>query len=241
MKVTDYIISKIERLPRGYVFTYDDFITEVDQKEAIIKSLNRLADSNKIEKLSKGRFYKPEKTPFGNLQPSEYQVAKDLLEKNGKLIGYLSGYGIYNSLGLTTQISNTIQIGRNEVRPAMKRGQFRISFIKQKNTITKENIPLLQILDAIRFIKDIPDATMAFLCQRFIAIIKELSLKDKKTLSRLTLKYPPASRALVGAFMEEVGDKKLTESLAKSLNPITVYKLGVSSEMVSSKENWNLL
>ena len=45
MKTTDYIIYKIDRLPKGYVFTYSDFVNEVNNKEAVIKSLNRMAAS----------------------------------------------------------------------------------------------------------------------------------------------------------------------------------------------------
>ena len=121
MKVSDYIIFKIGRLPKGYVFTYEDFIDEVNKKEAIIKALNRMAASGKIAKLSKGKYYKPENTPFGKLQPSQAQIVKDLVEENGKILGYLTGYSIYNQLGLTTQVSNTIQIGKNEIRSAFKR------------------------------------------------------------------------------------------------------------------------
>jgi len=178
MNVTDYISGKIERLPKGYVFTYADFITEVNKKEAIIKALNRMAASGKIAKLSKGKYYKPESTPFGNLQPNQAQIVKDLLEENGKIAGYLTGYSIYNQLGLTTQVSNTIQIGKNQVRPDFKRERYTISFVKQKNTITKENIPLLQILDAVRYIKKIPDASVETSCKRFLAIIKNLSEKE---------------------------------------------------------------
>jgi len=36
MKVTDYIVYTIDRLPKGYVFTYADFTTEVKKKEAVI-------------------------------------------------------------------------------------------------------------------------------------------------------------------------------------------------------------
>jgi len=167
MNVTDYIGSKIERLPKGYVFTYADFITEVNKKEAIIKALNRMVASGKIMKLAKGKYYKPETTPFVNLLPDQKQVVKDLLEENGKIIGYLTGYSIYNQLGLTTQVSSTIQIGRNQIRPNIKRERYTISFIKQKNIITKENIPLLQILDAIRNIKKIPDPSIELSCKRF--------------------------------------------------------------------------
>jgi len=84
MKVTEYIEFKIDRLPKGYVFTYDDFITEVSKKEAVIKALNRMVALDKIAKLSKGKYYKPEGTVFGNLQPNQSQVVKDLLENDGK-------------------------------------------------------------------------------------------------------------------------------------------------------------
>jgi len=241
MNVTDYIGSKIERLPKGYVFTYADFTTEVNQKEAVIKALNRMAASGKIAKLSKGKYYKPENTPFGNLQPNQAQVVKDLLEENGKITGYLTGYSIYNQLGLTTQVSNTIQIGKNQIRPGLKRERYTIVFVKQKNTITKENIPLLQLLDAIRYIKKIPDATIESSCKRFLAILKNFSIQEINTLVRLALKYPPASRALLGALLETLQQAIVTESLFKSLNPITKYKLADASKVLSTTEKWNII
>jgi len=241
MNVTDYIGSKIERLPKGYVFTYADFITEVNKKEAIIKALNRMVASGKIMKLAKGKYYKPETTPFVNLLPDQKQVVKDLLEENGKIIGYLTGYSIYNQLGLTTQVSSTIQIGRNQIRPNIKRERYTISFIKQKNIITKENIPLLQILDAIRYIKKIPDASIELSCKRFFSILIGLSVKDKSSLVRLALKYPPVTRALLGAMLEQLQQTDITRPLFKSLNPITKYKLIGVSKVLSTTEKWNLL
>lgn len=240
MKVSEYISFTINRLPKGYVFTYSDFNTEQNSKEAIIKALNRLAASGKISKLAKGKFYKPEITPFGKLQPNQNQIVKDLLETDGKVTGYLTGFSIYNRLGLTTQISNTIQIGKNEVRPTFKRERYTISFIKQKNIITKENIPLLQLLDAIRYIKKIPDSSIVSSCKRFLVIIKKISDKDKNTLVRLALKYPPATRALVGALLETINKTVITEPLRKSLNPITVYKLSGVNKVLPVAEKWNI-
>lgn len=48
MKTTDYVSYTIDRFPKGFVFTYDDFISEVNKKEAVIKALNRMAASGKI-------------------------------------------------------------------------------------------------------------------------------------------------------------------------------------------------
>ena len=64
MKVTDYISNMIDRLPKGYVFTYKDFDTDVRKKEIVIKVLNRMANSGKITKLAKGKYFKPERTPI---------------------------------------------------------------------------------------------------------------------------------------------------------------------------------
>ena len=241
MKVSEYIAFTIDRLPKGYIFTYSDFKTEVTQKEAVIKALNRMVASGKIAKLSKGKYYKPENTPFGNLQPNQAQVLKDLLEENGKITGYLTGYSIYNQLGLTTQVSNTLQIGKNQVRPNFKRERYTIAFVKQKNIITKDNIPLLQVLDAIRYINKIPDANIDASCKRFLAIIKDFEDKEIKRLVRLALIYPPATRALLGALLEQLQQGKITKPLFKTLNPISRYKLISAAKVLSTAEKWNIV
>ncbi|MCC5935067.1 MAG: DUF6088 family protein [Candidatus Cyclonatronum sp.] len=240
MKTTDFVVYMINRLPKGYVFTYEDFIGEVNNKEAVIKALNRMAVGGKIEKLSKGRYYKPEQSAFGVLPPDPYQVVKDLLEDEGKVTGYLTGVSIYNQLNLTTQVSSVIQIGKNQIRPAFKRGRFRISFILQKNIITKENIPLLQYLDCLRYLKKIPDATV----QNSIRLLSEQfsTLEPGKinTMVRLALKYPPAAQALLGAILEDQGKSSATERLKRSLNPITTYAIPGAEEALSTSQNWNI-
>ena len=241
MKTSDYIASSIDRLPKGYVFTYANFDKEVSSKEAVIKALNRMATGGKIEKLSKGRFYKPESSPFGNLAPNQAQVVKDLLEEDGKVTGYLTGYSVYNLLGLTTQVSNTIQIGKNSIRPSFKRDRYTIAFVRQKNTITKDNIPLLQLLDAIRYIKKIPDGNIELSCRRLLSILKDLSEKDKKTIVRLALKYPPATIALLGALLDELAQNEVTEQLYQSLNPITKYQLAGAAKILAHATNWNII
>lgn len=147
------MLNKVGRLPVGYVFTYKDFNVRGSNKEAVIKALNILLSKGKINKISKGRFYKPEKSVLGELLPAQTQVVKDLLEENGKIVGYLTGLSVFNTFGLTTQVSNIIQIGKNNVRPSFKRERHSIGFIKQLNLINRENIPYLQILDCIKFLK----------------------------------------------------------------------------------------
>jgi hypothetical protein len=241
MKTTEYVLLKINKLPKGFVFTYTDFNLEKHNKEAVIKALNRMAASGKIAKLSKGKYYKPENSIFGMLEPIPTQVIKDLLEENGKITGYLTGYSMYNRLGLTTQVSNTIHIGKNQIRPRFKRDYYSIAFVKQKNTITKENIELLQILDSIRYIKKIPDTSMESLCKRFLAILNSIPDLQINTMMRLALKYSPATRALLGAFIDQLNRDLSTNELFKSLNPITKYNIPRLANVLGTSQKWNIV
>ena len=238
MKPTDLIQDKINKLPRGYVFTYRDFINEVDLGfEAIVKYLNRLTEVNKISKLSKGKYYKPEKTVFGVVNPEPKQVVKDLLIEDGKLIGYLTGISVFSELGLTTQIGFEIQIGRNTPKASINRKPYRISFLLQKNIITADNIEYLQLLDALRLIKKIPDTTIVNSSKIIQRKLENYSLNELNATQRLALKYPANTRALLGCLLENITD---TLILKNSLNPATKYQFNGILKEFPNAINWNI-
>jgi len=241
MKATDIINDKINRLPTGYVFTYEDFNLQVDKIDALTKALSRMVQEGKIRKLSPGRFYKPKVSVFGELKPEIFQVVKDLLEQNGKVVGYLTGYSFYNQLGLTTQVSGIIQIGTNELKKRITRGIYKIRFIKQPNKISKENISLLCILDSIRNIKEIPDTSIEQSCKILSAYIKKLKKAERLTLIRLANKYNPATRAMAGAIIENCFGSKVAEPLLKSLNPSSSYEFKISEKALPNKQKWNII
>lgn len=241
MKVSEKIANKIERLPTDYIFTYTDFDIDVRRKDAAVKALNRMTAAGKISKLSKGKFYKPRRTQFGDLQPSPYQIAKDLLEQNGELVGYITGYNAFNDLGLTTQIPAALQIGTNKYRRAIKRGMYNISFVVQHNKITKKNIELLRILDAIRFVREIPATTPDEACSRLISIISQLPEEKIKMLATLVMKYSPAVQALCGAILENIGvEESIVKKISDSLNHVSTYNMSISESVLSNKNNWRL-
>ena len=241
MNITSQVKKKIEEFPEGYVFTSSDFDLELQYQTAIGKALNRLVKSGEIEKLAKGRFYKPQKTQFGILMPSVYQTVKDYIEYEGKLIGYITGYTTYNALGLSTQISSYIQIGTNKYRRSIKRKKYTISFIVQPNIITKNNIALLQILDAIRFIKEIPATTPDDACIRLKEIIRKLNNEQKSLLVKCALKYTNNVRALCGAILEDIDcNNDLLDPIRKSLNGVSEYKLPISNSVLPTKQNWRI-
>ncbi|GHS93743.1 hypothetical protein FACS1894207_0700 [Bacteroidia bacterium] len=237
----DTIKNTIDKFPFGFVFTASSFSITVDNPKGVSKALNDLVEVGVLRKLSKGRFYKPQIGKFGELPIDTYQTVKDLLEKDGKMIGYLTGYSAFNDLMLTTQVPAVLQIGMRRDKKALVRGIYRISFVRQENTITKETIPLLRLLDCLRFFKNIPDTTPDKACQRLLYLLKELDEQQITKIKKLALSYTPQAVALLGAMLETLNPQEDTESLFKKLNPMTTYKLSISGNILPTQKKWNII
>lgn len=240
MQVSENIRNKIKYYPYGYVFTYRNVITNPIQKDAAIKALNRLVEKGVLEKLTKGKFYRPQNSKFGKIPLDSKQIVQDLLVKNGKTIAYLTGLNIYNKLGLTSQISNTIQIGTNNPRPSIKRDFYEITFKRQKNIISRNNVNLLPLLDAIKDIKNIPGSTIAVTSKKLLSIINNLDFQDIEYLIRLALNYPPYVRATLGSMLSNLSTDINLKTLQDSLNPVSSYKLCGLSEVVEDAKKWRI-
>lgn len=238
--MTDLIKNTIDKFSVGFVFTIADFPVSKEKPKAVSKILNNLVAEGFLRRLSKGRFYKPQISKFGELPPETFQVVKDLIEKDGEIIGYLTGYAAFNDLGLTTQVPATLQIGTRKEKKSLTRGIYRIRFIKQENTITKENIPLLRLLDCLRLFKEIPDTMPDTACRRLIYLFQQLTPEQISTSKRLALKYNPATIALLGAILQMINPNEDTTPLFEKLNPITIYKLNISLEILPTQTNWNI-
>jgi len=244
MNISKQISRQIERMKDGNIFNYASF-SEFNNNRigAVVKAMSRLEKSGRIKRLSKGRYLKPEKSIFGVLPPSESEIIKSFTIENNKRIGYLTGNIIYNSLGLTSQISNTIEIATNKQRSIKQIGSTKIKFrkIKSNISITEKNIAFLQILDVINNIKKIPgiepSTVVAFLKQ----IFKNYNTKDLITITELAQNYPALTRALLGAILEELEISSLALKLKASLNPLTSYKLNINQKILSNKLKWNIL
>ena len=236
--MTSTIRKTINNFSFGFVFTPSDFPIDISKQASVNRILNNMVVAEEIRRLSKGRFYKPKMTEFGELPPDTYQIVKDLIEKNGKVIGYITGYSAFNDLSLTTQVPFALQIGVGNEKKAIKRDVYRISFIKQQNTISKGNIPLLRLLDCLRFFKNIPDTMPDDACKRLLYLFSQLDETQISKVKSLALKYNPATIALLGVILETLNKNEDTNMLLKELNPQTSYKLGISEKVLPNQQKW---
>lgn len=242
MTAAQNIEDKVRQIDFGTVFSIEDLGFPKEWWENVRVKLSRMAAKGSIQKLSKGKYYKPQKSIFGELKPDFYEIAKDLMydDKNNQ-IGYLTGYSIWNDMGLTSQVANTIFIGSNRRFNTKRRGIYTIKYIMQPNIITKENVVMLQILDSIRFIDKIPDTSIAASVSGLKSIVNNLVHDDIIELVILSQKYQPRIRALLGAMLSDIGYEKQATEIKNTLNPGTRYRFGLgNSDVLLNKEKWNI-
>ena len=240
MKITEKIDKKIDRFNDGSTFTYQQLGIESAEFGAAAKAMGRLVKKGTVQRASTGLFYKPKKTAFGVLKPKEEELLKPYLFEGNNRTAYVTGPSLYNRLGLTTQISNNIKVASRNKRVIARIGNLKISPVKSYVDVTNDNYYLLEILDALKDFKKIPDRDQQLTITRLTAIIKELKDTETQRLVKYALNYPPRVPALLGALLDNMDKRANLETLKRKLNPLTVYSYGIRKELLPTKSYWNI-
>ncbi len=240
MKLTEQIRNTIDKLPTGRTFGYADLGIAQENYVSAAKALERLQAKGVIKKISKGKFYKPEQTVFGELKPDYYELLKPYLFENGKRIAYETGFSLYNRMGLTTQVAYRIKIASRSKRIYINRGALKADAVKSYAEVTESNYRLLGMLDALKDIKQIPDSKVANSIKVLSSLIMQLNDGLVKELIKYALMYPPRVRALLGAILENINSKADTLKLKQSLNPLTTFQFELNANNLPTIKNWNI-
>lgn len=241
MTVAAQIRNRIKKIPESEPFGYADLgIARTDFFTAA-KALERLQKKGAIKKISKGMFYKPKISVFGVMPPNYDSILQNYLYTGKKRTGYITGYVLYNQLYLTTQVASKTKVATNRNRKKIDIGWLKASSVKAYAEVTEGNYPLLGILDALKDIKRIPDSTVRNAINILIPKIKVFTKIEIENLIKYALRYPPRVRALTGAIINDIFNKEFDLSaLKKSLNPSTVFKLGIKTTDLPTIQNWNI-
>lgn len=241
MTIAKNINNQIEKIEVGKLFSYQDFQLPPDNMEAMAAAFSRLVSKGIIKRFSRGKYFKPQNGFFGEVPLKENQIIENILKVNGKLTGYLTGVTVYNQMGLTTQMTNQYTIATNKFRKPIQKGRINVRFVKLYSDLVEENIPLLQLLDAIKDIDGIPGTEPNTALELVKTKLKDLSKSKKTKLGQLAFNYPPATRALTGAILELYDrDNTASKKLYKSLNPLSKYNLGINENTLPNKNKWKI-
>jgi len=241
MLATD-IRKYINKIPEGKTFGYLDLGIARENYLTAAKALERFRKEGLIKRVSKGVFYKPKLSVFGELEPEYNELLQAYLFENGKRIAYITGTSLFNQLGLTTQMAFKIKIASRKKRIYINRGGLKAGAAKSYAEITDGNFQILGLLDAFKDIKKIPDCSIAQAVRRLQAIVRSLDEKQTDELNKYALMYPPRVRALVGAFLESLGiENQRLDKLKNSLNPLSTFELGIKEKELPTKSNWYIV
>jgi hypothetical protein len=240
MSVTQAVQQSVNNIPAGQIFGYRQVPNYVQFPAAVIKAVNRLVDEKRLTRLSKGQFYVPKRGLLGELKPTDSELLRTMLYKNGRLRGYVTGLSLYNKLGLTTQMPRTITLALNGPRQQKEFGTIRIKTLETRIPIEEDNVELLQYLDALKDIKTISDTNINQSLKIMGSKIAALSQREQKTITSLALDYYSAQvRALLGLLFSDL-KITLAGSLKLSLNPTTIYKLKLDDKIWPEANKWNI-
>jgi hypothetical protein len=239
MKTAKKIKERINSIKEGETFTYDQLAIDRNEYASATKAVERLLKKRIIKRLRPGIFYKPQKTRFGELIPNEEEILKPYLFENGKRIAYITGTFLYNKLGLTTQIPQVIKIASRKKEIKVNKPYLKIKPAKSYVDVTSNNYQYLEILDALKDFSKIPDLNKENGVKTLSEILKKLSEKEIDKLIKLSLKYPPRTRAFLGALLENLNVQKDLDILKESLNPLSEYAYGIKN-ILKTAENWNI-
>ncbi|MCF2612788.1 MULTISPECIES: type IV toxin-antitoxin system AbiEi family antitoxin domain-containing protein [Fusobacterium] len=209
-----------------------------DSNYAFFKTLERMVKKGELKRAEKGLYYIPEKSIFGELPLSIKGFIQKYLYIGEKRIGYITGVNLFNKYGLTTQLSNTLEIATNTRKNPREYQGIKIKFIQNKAPITEENIKYLEILDILKNLKNIPDSDIQENYTLMKEIILKLAYEEIIFLLDLAEKYyTVVVLALLGSMVEEKNILRV-KKIKESLNKTTTFKLNLKIE---NGKDWRIV
>jgi Family of unknown function (DUF6088) len=225
---------RILHSPAKRLWSYTDF-SDLNTV-AVAAALSRLAKCGELRRVRRGIYHRPHATAFGPSRPDPASVA-DAVFKNRRSVPVRG----YHRLGLTTQVSNELKRAVDHpmrVKP-IKGVTIRTvtrPISRQKGIHEDERAAL----DALRNIRRLPDTTVADTLRRIKSLIRNGTLEPGR-LTRFASVEPPRVRALVGALVDAVGHHSgALDTLRKSLNPLTRFKLHARRDVLPTAAVWQL-
>jgi hypothetical protein len=116
-----------------------------------------------------------------------------------------------------------------------------IEFSPSKVKISTANVPLLKLLDLLKYINKAPDVSIEAVLTTVKQEILKLENSKQKKLISLAKEYPPKVRALLGALLQSMGKWDFAFTLKETLNPLSSYKLNIDASILPNKEKWRIL
>jgi hypothetical protein len=198
----------------------------------VAKTLTQLLKEGVLERVSKGHYYHPRPTRFGQSQPIRGELPAQLARSPV----YPAGVNAANLLGFTTQnaIDGTFATTANSL-PTAWLGQRAKLYTRRPSTWANLSTTEAALLDFLRSRGEWSDLSPT---QTHQQLLKHFRLPELfARLVAIAHAEPPRVRAMLGALGQELEySEELLNQLRKGLNPYSRFDFGKLSTLSYAKE-----
>lgn len=198
---------------------------------ATAQALSRLARQGKIERLSKGIYYRTRQTAFGKSRPSPTEIQR----LAGSKAVFPSGIAAASQLGFTTQTPRRVELSTTALSLSRKLfGQDTLIHTRRPEAWSRLNQTDAAILDFLRHGGRTGELSPKDTIRRMQSLLTEPGRYARLFAAADT--EPPRVRAMLGAFGERTRrpDTELRH-LRASLNPFSKFEFGIFATMPNAK------
>jgi hypothetical protein len=212
------------------VWRLDDFR---DQPfPAVAQALSRLFKAGIIQRLSKGVYYRPKQTIFGQSRPNHAHLRRLAQQRQGM---FPAGIMAANMLGFTTQAGRRGEVTTSAGSlPRKLIGADMVVHTRRPAVWADLSETDAALLDFMRRGGRESELSPEETTQRLLMLLAKDDQLDR--LLNVAASEPPRMRALLGALAEQLkASPALTQELRHSLNPLSRFDFGLFAGLPNAK------
>ena len=200
---------------------------------AVAQALSRLARQGKLERLSKGVYYRARHTALGKSRPNPAAL-RQLASRHAV---YPAGIAAANLLGFTTQNARRGEVATSGLSlPRKLVGSDTVIYTRRPDTWAALPKTDAALLDFLRRAGKTSELSPEDTARRTVALMRERGRFER--LLKIIGSEPPRVRAIIGAIGEEIGKKpSALRPVRASLNPVSRFDFGLLAHLVYAT-NW---
>lgn len=184
----------IENYKTAEPIFFSDIEIQGISKSALSQQLKTLCKNELLVKYENGVYYLPKKSQM----KSQVGLTADIVAKyryisrDGRLEGFYAGNSFANQIGISAQVPRMVEIVTNNTGSSAREveiGGRKFYIRKSIETITNDNVYVLQLLDLLKYLEKYLDGTYQEAKEKFAEFIEFHNIK-RADVDRYIRKFP---------------------------------------------------
>ena len=200
---------------------------------AVAQALSRLSRRGMIQRLSKGLYYRPRQTAFGQSKPNSAQIRSLPVRRKGV---FPAGIAAAHLLGFTTQNAARVEVATDGLSlPRLIVGKETVIHTRRPESWRELSEMDAALLDFLRNRGESSELSSEETVDRLIDYFRDSGRFER--LLKIAASEPPRVRAMLGAIGQQLGrPESRLSTLRKSLNSLSRFNFGSLAVLEHARE-----